>query len=304
MERRLRKIVFQNLGLKVFSLILALFLWYTVAGQEKVEVNYIVPVVKAGVPDTIFIDESDIEFVQVRLRGSRAAILDTSPQEIPVSLDLQDIKPGGQFIKIDSGSIRLPSGVELVDVNPKQLHIKASAKLLVPIKLNLKGSPPAGYEEKGVKVIPSKIYIIGPEKEVKAINRVDSYPIDIRGYKETLRTRVELVPPRGDIRLLQLQPTEVEVVISEKTLEKTFKDIPVEAPEGIRATFNPGKVTVTVSGPFSLIGELEASGIRALVDIGETENRIISREVRIETPEGIIRQAVKPEMVEVTIGGP
>ncbi len=304
MDGRLRKIVFQNLGLKVFSLILALFLWYTVAGQEKVEVNYIVPVARTGIPDSVFIDETDIEYVQVRLRGSRAAILDTSPQEIPVTLDLQDVKPGGQFIKIGAGNIQLTKGVELVDVNPKQLHVKASAKRLVPIKLNLKGSPPKGYEEKGVKVIPSKIYIIGPEKEVMGVNRVDSYPIDIRGHKETLRIRVELITPRGDIRLLQLQPTEVEVVISEKTLEKTFKDLPVEAPEGIRATFNPGKVSVTVSGPFSLIGELDASGIRAVVDIGETENRIISREVRIETPEGIIRKAVEPEMVEVTIGGP
>jgi YbbR domain-containing protein len=304
MEGRFRKMVLENLGLKIFSVIFAIFLWFMVVGQEKMEVGYIIPVALTGVPDSVVIDGSSLEFIHIRIRGSRTTIQNTSPQHIQATLDLGELKPGEQLIPITSRDIRLPGGVDLVEISPPQILIRAAAKRLVPIKVNITGKPAKGHKIVKKSSIPSNIYVVGPQGEVDTIEEVETFPISIKGASDNLRVRADLVPPSEEVRLLALKPSEVQVVIEETTLEKTLGNIPVSAANGEKASFKPKTVRVVVSGLFSLMQEITAEAIKAEVMIGETRERVFSRLVRISAPGGIRVLEVQPENVEVTLGTP
>ena len=304
MEGRFRKMILENLGLKIFSVIFAIFLWFMVVGQEKMEVGYIIPVALTGVPDSVVIEGSSLEFIHIRIRGSRTTIQNTSPQHIQASLDLGELKPGEQLIPISSRDIHLPGGVELVEISPPQIHIRAAAKRLVPIKVKITGKPAKGHKMVKKSSIPSSIYVIGPQGKVNTIDEVETFPINIKGARENLKVRADLVPPSEDVRLLALKPSEVQVVIEEITLEQTLRNIPVSAVDGEKAVFKPKTVTVVVTGAYHLMQDMTAERLKAEVDIGGSRDKVFSRNIRISAPEGINILEVQPETVEVILGAP
>src|SRR4051812_22981246 len=104
----LRKHVFHNGGLKVFSLFLAVLLWLAVAHDPKAEIAVNVPIEFQHVPESLEISSETIPQAQIRVRGPARAIRELAQAEIHPVIDLTGVTPGERTFDLTVKQIQLP----------------------------------------------------------------------------------------------------------------------------------------------------------------------------------------------------
>ena len=87
----------RNAGLKLFSLVVSLMLWYTFARDPEVGGFVSVPVEYRGMPDNLEISSDLVNAVSIDLRGPSEKVVNFSAAKSAVVLDFSGIhKPGEQ----------------------------------------------------------------------------------------------------------------------------------------------------------------------------------------------------------------
>ena len=66
--------IFSNFRYKLLSLIIAGFIWFVAQGQTDIEQSFHLPVVLEGLPEELVATELSADIVNIRVRGSRAAL--------------------------------------------------------------------------------------------------------------------------------------------------------------------------------------------------------------------------------------
>jgi YbbR domain-containing protein len=125
----LRRHVFPNLGLKVFSLFFAVGLWLIVAHDPPAEIALNVPIEFHNIPDRLEINSENIPVAQVRVRGPQRLIAQLRPYDVHVQVDLTDAKPGERTYDLTARHIREPRDLDVVQVVPSQLHLAFDTRL-------------------------------------------------------------------------------------------------------------------------------------------------------------------------------
>lgn len=298
MLTRLKRMLFKNILMKGLSVILAVLLWYLASGQEKIEVAFTIPVELVNISETVAVEGSSLQFILVRLRGMKSSLQDLSLPQMRANVDLSALKPGDNYIPITGKDIQIPRGIELVSVSPPYLSIKASARKLVPINVKLRGKPETGYEVEKITAIPNNIYVIGPPRKVDRIKEIDTYTISIRGASNPIQIKADLVSPDPEVRLMELKPTEVSILIRELTVEKTFGNVPINLAEGEEVKLTPDRVQVRLSGPYKLMQTLEEKDIEVVLEDLEAGEDQSGKKVKVRGPEGTSVLEIKPTVVK------
>lgn len=297
----LRDALRKNRGLKFLSLILAVLLWYLAAGQERLETGYIVPLELQDLPDHVALEGGSLEFVHVRVRGPRNLVQKLTPQKIRASLSLRDLKAGENFIPITDKDIHLPGDLELVTISPPYLFLKTLARRRVHIKPVVLGTPAEGYRLAQVVVVPNTVNVVGPPGKINAIREIPTLPIAIKGVRESLAARADLVVTDPEVRLMEMVPAEVHVSVEPLPIRRTLPRVPVTVVGADRAVVQPDHVQVILEGPAGLLEQLEQEGVDAVVESsGERRGRRKLRVV-VHPPEGVRVVEVNPSVVAVVI---
>ncbi|MCM8783544.1 MAG: YbbR-like domain-containing protein [Candidatus Omnitrophica bacterium] len=79
----------------------------------------------------------------------------------------------------------------------------------LPIRANIKGSPPSGYifVESKVMVNPSYCKVVGKKLYLDSVSHIDTEPIDIRTFikttvvKTTLQSLSNIIVPEGEVEV-------------------------------------------------------------------------------------------------------
>ena len=82
---------FRHLGLKLWSIALAVLLWMVVAGEETVERGMRIPLELQQFPSGLELQSEAPSTVDVRVRGGSGALSRLSPVDIVAVLDLRGI---------------------------------------------------------------------------------------------------------------------------------------------------------------------------------------------------------------------
>ena len=69
-------------GVLLLAIAIALFLWGVANGSSSVEVAYDIPVVLSGLKGKFVVTEVSVSDVNVRVRGSRAALRNIDPKDL------------------------------------------------------------------------------------------------------------------------------------------------------------------------------------------------------------------------------
>ena len=84
----------KNWVLKCLSFLFAIFLWYFVAGEDKVDVNISVPVEIVNLPHKLIISNQFKKQLDVLVSGQRSIIRSIAEQHVTRSIDLSKATPG------------------------------------------------------------------------------------------------------------------------------------------------------------------------------------------------------------------
>lgn len=213
----MRRWLYDNLGLKLLSLVLAAVLWAVVLGEQKVEVTVNVPV-RLDVPQRLLLVNDPADTLEVRLRGPKTLVTSVTAREISIGEWPVKLTEGENTIPIREGLIRVPRGIQVVDVSPRRVRIvlEPAVERDVEVSPRVEGSPPDGYVVRQVTANPSRVRMVGPASEFARITRVRTLPISVTGHKAPFSTRALLEPPGRLVRVEDDVTIVIQVDIEQK----------------------------------------------------------------------------------------
>lgn len=149
------------------------------------------------------------------------------------------------------------------------LEILARKTVNVSTASGLLGSDnlPANYEIIELVVTPDTVDIVGEQAVLDEISSIEISPIDISGSRESVLADVVLIVPDG-VQVLTGDSVSVYVGIREIVTTAVFEDVAVSA-EGLgrrqTAVLTPSSVSVTISGPISIVSAIERRDVELYV---------------------------------------
>jgi YbbR domain-containing protein len=295
----------RNRLLKLFSILLAIALWFTVSGEERTETTITMALELANLHKNLMVTSEVPPALQVRVVGSRSMVNNLSQARLTQTLDLSGYKSGRHTFSLGPNSFSLPRGVQVVRIqpNPITLTLAATITRTLPIKPVLENNPAEGYELVSANPRPAQVIVKGPAPELAELQFISTLPIDLSFLKEHTVIATDLDFKNLHLALKDPVPILADLQIGPKTLTRTFPGIPVlTGPQEARVS--PAQVTLTLKGPWALVHNLKAEDLKARVD---TRNLAPGRHrltVVVELPGGVSLEHSRPASVTVTLAKP
>jgi YbbR domain-containing protein len=263
-----------NLGLKLFALLLAVLLYLHVLTDRTVEETVEFPLVVSALPESLALASSPPATVAARLRGTGKQILRLRYLKPPLEVSLAGVTPGTFQRTFGPADVPLAGAtgvtvLEIVEPARMSLEIDPRGQRFVPVRARLVGSPARGFLVAGApRIRPARVRVTGPATWLAAQESLATEPIVITGRKEALEVTQALVAPPP---FAHAAPGSVLVAVTIEAEEVVSVRVPIEV-RGIRSELRaepqPGTVVVTWRGPRSLAGKVEGGTYRARVDAG------------------------------------
>jgi len=208
--------LFGNFGYKLLAAGVALLLWGVSHGTKPIERGFDVPTALQGVPESLVVTDQSTDAVNIRVKGSQAALRSLSVADIEYVVDLSGAKPGVTEHEVDAESVKLPRGAQIVSRSPSSIDftLEPRGTKAVKVRADLSGEPAPGFVVAAVEVVPLRVRITGARHEVLRLSEVVTETIDVAGADETLVREVRplLAGPHVRFEDESLIKVRVEVV--------------------------------------------------------------------------------------------
>jgi len=186
--------LFQNLALKIVSVILAALLWLIVSGEQTVERVLRIPLEYTNIPAQLELVGDPLTVVDVRVRGSSGTLGRLSVGELAAVLDVRSPRPGQRLYHLTGADVRAPFG-------------ERSSTKNVPVLPVLEGQPAEGFMVDKVTADPPTVDIVGPASSLKSLASAVTEAVSVEGASKTVVETVTVGPADPSVRLRGPQTT-------------------------------------------------------------------------------------------------
>jgi YbbR domain-containing protein len=295
-----------NAGLKLISLLVACFLWYSINELERDAERMVdLPVaIRRVAPGLIVTDLSPAKGVMVTLRGPRTILDNVDEGKTRLVVDLSEAGEGDVRVDLNRASVvpELPRRLKVVRMAPGRLDAKLEklAKRRLAVKPILAGAPGVGYKVAESTVTPDHVEVTGPAKTLDAMKEVPTRPIDLDGLSSTLE-RTALLEPAGDFVNLVPDRVRVSIRFDEILMSHEFPRVPIALRNGDQAKITPSQVDVTVHGPQRILHDWVLPAGAVFVDAAGLGPGTHQLPVQVDLPAPLEVKARQPETVRVVV---
>lgn len=267
----LRGVFFENVGLKILSLVLAVGFYVFIHGGERAQRRFAVPVVAVVPPDDVnrkLVDPPPSE-ISITVSGPKTQIDTLRGSDVgTVQLDLHT---GFETtIPIKPELFTIPAGLTLDEIFPAQIEVRWDDIItrMIPVELRRSGEPATGFSMKGPIVVkPDMIEATGPRRVVELIQKASTTPFDISSFEEGSHSAtLDLQPPPPSVTFDTEHVTATIELLREEH-EVSFKAIPVEVVGQPQISTKPKTVKVTARGMRETVNALQADSIVPRVEL-------------------------------------
>jgi YbbR domain-containing protein len=293
----------RHVSLKLVSIALAFLLWLVVSGEQVVERSFRIPLEFSNLPAQLEIVGDPPEVIDVRVRGSSGLLSRVGSADLSAVIDMQNVRTGRRLFTLTEAQIRMPTGLEVVQVNPSTVAVtlEPSVSKVVPIVPGVNGDPAPGFVVGTLATEPSTVELVGPASALDRVREAVTEPVLVAGAHENVVEDVTVGPPDTAVRLRVPTRAKVTVTIVQAPVEWVVADVPVRVRGGASAVrFVPDRVTVQLRGPRELV-TTKASDFEATIDIAGLGPGQVLVPVRVTAPERIGVVRVEPSEVRVRI---
>jgi YbbR domain-containing protein len=319
MEKLVRQIIAKvssyrrpkNWVLKLVSLFFALFLWYFVVGEDKVDMNVTLPVEIVNLPRDLIISNQFKKQIEVTISGQRSLIRGMAEQHISRSIDLSKATPGTIVIQNDPDSISLPRGLSILRVQPPTLTLLLDRLIQkeLPIKPILVGKVHKDFRLDSVTIDPLTLKISGPQTILDQEKDLRTLPVNINGLSESAVKQVSLALKNEISDLIGEPVVAVRLNLSALKKEMKFTDIPIdfEHDKGKQTEMiyrlSPPTVSIKAEIPQGMIRKPNGlkSLFKARVKPVNLQPGSVKLKVLVESPTQIKIISVSPDTVTLKI---
>ena len=297
---------------------LSLLLWVFVVSENEYTLVLDLPIEARNLSAQKAHKEEVPSSASVRLRGTGRDLFKSFLLKnfagFKLVLDLEGISQEYEFILNDyfekyPQKVVLPlnynvSFVEVIYPNRIKISLDEYSSKLVPVISNLHINPAPGFMlVNQYKIIPSKINIAGPKKELALINHVETIYDTINGLVSFYKAQTEI---QSLGRLIEYSPNIVEISLDIQDIsERIIADIPVmviNIPDKFRVFPSPQTVSLTVVGGVKRIAELAPDDIKVIVDFNNWNHQIQFYEPEVDIPSDILDwRDISPKNIEIAV---
>ena len=303
----MRGFLSRNLTPKLLAVLVALIVWIFVMNEQNppTEGSFQVQLSKQHMAENIMVTEAP-ETVRIKVRALRNAIAGAAGKDFRATVDLSDLKAGQFSLPV---AVTLPTGFELVEVNPDKVRVKLEAMRTrqLAVEVRLVGPTAADMVIDKAQVQPATVTIAGPRGLVDAVAKaVASVQVRNGAPDFSAESRVILLGADGkELKALQADPLQVMVTgtLQPGTVTRLLEVKTVltgNLPEGIllkKVFTEPAKLEL--KGPKDLLEKMEAVYTEPISLNGITKD-VTKEVVLLLKPE--ITAARKTVMVRITVG--
>ena len=297
---------FENIGLKLVSVALAILIWLTVSGEQIAERSLRVPLEFRNIPSALEVVGDQPSAVDVRVRGHSGILARLQPGDIVATLNLASARPGRRLFHLLTSDVEVPFGVDVAQVAPPTiaLEFERSATKAVAIVPAIDGEPAPGYSVRRVSSDPASVDVIGPESRIRSLTEAITEPVELNGATTTVRDLVTVGVADASVRLKQPRTARVTVEITTAPIERAIDGVPIRtrnAPPNLTVQLTPTVVRLHVRGPAEQLRKVQTDTVETFVDLAGLVSGRYNLPVRTvpHTEVGVTR--VEPATVAITI---
>jgi YbbR domain-containing protein len=307
---KVRRLVTENIGAKIISLLFAVFLWLHVTAQQQEAQSFRVPLTLTGIPDSLTIIHEVPKYVEITVKGDRSSLIKLRLfGRLKASIDLSTVKQGRINIPLLSSAV-LNLSEELDPRNvtvdsPKALNLNFERVIAksVPVKIAYRGEIPKDVIITGSPVvIPDRIKIIGAASLLGSINFLTTEEVDIRNKRGKIAQEVGL--ELGG-RKITVTPDKVlvEMEVSKRAV-RTLANIPptlLQDDEALLVEYAPRVVSLTIEGPEEIIKTIVAEDVSIILNITMKKPGTYRIDPEVIIPSNIEKYWLDIDSFEITI---
>ena len=298
--------LFDNLGLKLFALLLAVLLYVHVLTDRPSEQTIYLPVTVDGLPDSLALASNPPTEVGVRLRGTGKELITLGLTKPPVRVSLAGVGPGMFQRALGPADVPLEGmpGVSVIEVkDPAEVRLEVTrrASRFVPVRVPITGEPEKGMVVAGEPLVrPSVVRISGPSTWVARQETLRTEPVSIAGKRDTVELVQALVAPPTWAHAAPGSVV-VSIPIDVESTKTMSLDLEVRGIRGeLRVELRPESVQATWRGPRALLGGVDARDFHASVDAGRRGRGLWTLPVDVTGP-GASHLTLDPDSVRVVL---
>jgi hypothetical protein len=295
----------RNVGMKFLSIVVAAAMWFAISGQQVVERALRVPLEYTNMPTHLETSGDQPNVVDIRVRGSSAALSRIAPGELVAVLDVRSARPGRRLFHLSGADVRAPFGIEVVQVTPANVTIDfaPSSSKVVPVVPSVDGEPADGFQIGTITADPPSIEVAGPEDALKRLTRAITEPVSVAGARSVVQETVNVGVADPALRLRKPRSATVMVEITPVPVERSIGPVTVttRGEHASAASLKPSHVSVAVRGARDSLSGLALADVQAFVDLSGLQIGRHSVPVRVVVPSQIAVIAVEPAQVQVNI---
>ncbi len=192
----LRGLLFDNLGLKLAALLLALLVYLNVYLDRPAEMTVSFPVEVKDLDDSLTLSGPVPATVQAHVRGTGKQLLRMRVTEPPVKISLDGIGVGRfeRQVSVEDLPLAGYDGVEVdrvIGPGVIDLMIEHRIRRRLPAAARVEGVPASGTTWAGsVFLDPESVLVAGPRSAVARLDSVVLQPVRLGARRDTLRAQV------------------------------------------------------------------------------------------------------------------
>jgi YbbR domain-containing protein len=302
MRRWIHGALFDNVGLKFLSIVLAITVFLLVNTDRDREISVRVGVSYTLPDDKVLVSERQDE-VLVTIKGPWRKLRKFDTRELErVNLDLRRAPSGD--VPITPDMIHLPSGLTVEAIQPRLVRVTWDRRVskVVEVTPQVTGTPQHGYVVSEVKPVPATIKVRGAEGTVNALPAVQTQKVSVEGRAETFTAESDAVPPDG-VEIEGTPQVLVHVAIDEELVTRKLPGLMVtvrsDGVDPAKWAVVPGTVEVTLTGALLAVEKAKTT-LAPVVKLSTTDSKAREAEVTVEGVPPGIGIKVSPERVKVS----
>ena len=199
-KEEVKKKIAGDTGLKIFSAVIAICLWFYVVQVQNPDISRTIKNVPVVFTQSNLLEEKNLILlsnkeltIDVEIRGPRKNVMGVNKKNLTVLADVGTVENTGQHTLVTN--IVLPyANLEVVGKNPATLSVLVDDLVTVkkPIKVLTEGTPKDSYVIGKTSAEPEKITIKGPKTIIDGIQSVAAI-VDVSGKTADLAGKENIV---------------------------------------------------------------------------------------------------------------
>jgi YbbR domain-containing protein len=211
-----KRLLTENIGMKLLSLALAGLLWVAIVGEQELSSSVSVPVEYKNFPKSLEASSEMVSRVNLLVHAAPEKLEAGNLAGAALVVDLSEVqRPGERTFNLDRQSLRLPQGVTLERVIPSQIRLRFEQRTArdVPVIIRYANTPMPGYRILKQEVYPEVLRVVGPQSRVEELQSAETDPIDLSGVLNEAELRVNTFVADGQVRIEGPSVVRVRVIM-------------------------------------------------------------------------------------------